>query len=184
MNWLQQIADWLNRVRFWYTVRPWEQAIRVRCGRWIVAISPGLHFRIPLLDEVFCQNVRQRVLNLPVQTVTTADGKAVTLSGAVRWRIADVELIYQKLHTPEDWIYNTVLAAIGDTVFSATSAISPAMVGDAATVAVQAQAFKMGLEIEAVSITDFAMVRTYRLISGEGNTGWTWNRVGPLDVVH
>ena len=184
MNWLQQIAEWLNRVRFWYTVRPWERAIRVRCGRWIVAISPGLHFRIPLLDEVFCQNVRQRVLNLPIQTATTTNGKAVTLSGAVRWHIADVELIYQKLHTPEDWIYNTVLAALAEVIFSATTVLSPQSVGELATAKVQDDSRAMGLEIEAVSITDFAMVRTYRLISGEGNSGWSWNRVGPLDVVH
>lgn len=182
MNWLQQIAEWFNKIRFWYTVRPWEQAIRVRCGRWTKSISPGLHLRFPILDEVFCQNVRQRVLNLPVQTVSIKSGQAVTLSGAVRWRISDVSRIYHMLHTPEDWIYNTVLSAIAAVVFDASAEVSPQKVSELATLAVQSESVRMGLEIEAVSITDFAMVRTYRLISGEGNTGWTWNRVGSLDA--
>ena len=181
MNWLQQIADWIARLKCWYTVRPWEQAIRIRCGKWVTAISSGFHLRIPFLDEVFTQNVRMRVLNLPVQTVTTRDGVCVTLSGAVKWRISDVRLIYEKLHTPEDWIYNTVLAAVASAVYeSQAAALTPSAVGEAAEISLGETA-EMGLEIEGVSLTDFAIVRTYRLISGEGNTGWTWNRVGPLD---
>lgn len=90
--------------------------------------------------------------------------------------------IYHMLHTPEDWIYNTVLSAIAAVVFDASAEVSPQKVSELATLAVQSESVRMGLEIEAVSITDFAMVRTYRLISGEGNTGWTWNRVGSLDA--
>lgn len=180
MNWLQQIADWIAKLKCWYVVRPWEQAIRVRCGKWIVSVLPGFHFRIPFIDEVLIQNVRLRVLNLPVQTVTNKSGETVTLSGAVRWRISDVRMIYEKLHTPEDWIYNTVLAALAEAVFESNGDATPLKLGVAATKVLVSGSPGLGLEIECVSVTDFARVRTYRLISGEGNTGWTWSRVGPL----
>jgi regulator of protease activity HflC (stomatin/prohibitin superfamily) len=182
MNWLQQLADWIKGLKCWYIVQPWEAAIRVRAGKWVVAIGPGLHLRIPFFDQVFIQNVRQRVLNLPVQTVTTRAGETITLSGVVNWRIADVARIYEKLQAPEDWIYNQVLAAIAEAVFESSGEVIPKEVGEKAqTMLVAGRDAQMGIEIVSVSVTDIARVRTYRLITGEGNTGWSWDRVGGLN---
>lgn len=181
MNWLQQLAEWIRGLKCWYIVRPWEQAIRVRCGRWIASVEPGLHIRIPFLDEVFIQNVRVRVLNLPVQTVTSKAGITVTLSAVVCWRISDVQLIYEKVHNPEDWIYNVTLSTVASAVFDADRSVTPKQIGEAATRGL-IDAGELGMEIQSVAITDFAMVRTYRLISGEGNTGWSWSRVGSLET--
>lgn len=180
-NWLQQIADWFHRLAFWFVVRPWERGITVRCGRWVLDMVPGIHLRLPFLDEVFVQNVRVRVLNLPVQTVTNRSGETITVSAIVRWRIADVRLMYDKLHNPEDWIYNVVLSAIAGAVYETTSAAELTQIGEAATKAL-AEAETVGIEIQGVAITDIARVRTYRLITGEGNTGWSWSRVGALEA--
>lgn len=179
-NWLQQIAEWIKGLRCWYIVRPWEQGINVRCGRWVFNATPGFHIRLPFLDEVFIQNVRLRVVNLPVQTVTNKEGLTTTVSAVVSWRIADVRKLYEKLHTPEDWIYNTALSAVAEVMFSTTGETDPKSIGDAAAKAL-ADGRALGIVIESVAITDFARVRTYRLISGEGNTGWSWNRVGALE---
>lgn len=183
MNWLQQLGEWLSRLRFWFTVRPWESGIDVRCGRWIYDLQPGVHLCIPFFDEVFVQNMRLRVLNLPVQTVTNRSGDTVTLSAIVRWRIANVRLIYEQLHNPEDWIYNAVLSAIATTVHEMTTAVDVASIGQAATAALK-DAHQVGIEIQGISITDIARVKTFRLITGEGNAGWSWNRIGPLETTH
>lgn len=176
MNWLQQLSDWFGSLKAWYTVRPWERAIRVRYGRWTVEIGPGLHLRIPLLDQVFVQNVRLRVLNLPVQTVTNSAGETTTLSGVVSWRIRDVRVMYQRLHTPEDWILNTVLAALAEAVYESREPMSPKAAGEIAAALIMGPARDVGMEIEQVSVTDLAKVRTYRLITGEGNSGWSWSK--------
>ncbi len=179
-NWLQQIAEWLKGLRCWYIVRPWEEGISVRCGRWVFDALPGLHLRIPFVDEVFVQNTRLRSLNLPVQTVTNREGATITVSAVVQWRISNVKLLYGRVHVPEDWIYNTALSAIAEVMFGMGIDSDPKSIGDAASKAL-ASGIELGLIIESVAITDFARVRTYRLISGEGNTGWSWNRVGPLE---
>lgn len=181
MNWFEHLTGWIGRMKCWYFVRPWEAGILVRCGRWVTPVGPGLHVRLPFFDEVFVQNTRLRVLNLPVQTVTARDGRTFTLSGSVRWRIADVHLAYEKLHTPEDWILNAVLATIAEAIHTESEPPTPSSVSAAAERRL-AEARELGLEIDGVAVTDFVAVRTYRLITGEGNTGWTWNRVGPLDV--
>jgi hypothetical protein len=183
MNWLQQISEWLARASFWYTVRPWEEAIRVRCGQWLRVVGPGIHLRLPLFDQIFAQNTRERVLNLPIQTVTTSRGEAITFSVVVRWRICDVRLIYETVHTPEDWIFNIVLAATSEAIYNAPVGYTPKTIGVAATDEIaKLLTHGRGIEICSVSMIDFAKVRTYRLISGDGNTGWTWNRVGALDT--
>lgn len=183
MTWLQQLSEWLARASFWYTVRPWEQAIRVRWGKWVATIGPGIHLRMPFIDQIFAQNTRERVLNLPIQTVTTTRDEAITFSVVVRWRISDVRLLYETVHTPDDWIFNIVLAATSEAIYSAAEGYTPKKIGTAAA----AEIAKMdtagrGIEISSVSMIDFAKVRTYRLISGDGNTGWSWNRVGALDT--
>jgi len=184
MNWLQQLAEWFGRFKCWYIVRPWEMAIRVRLGRWTATVPPGFHIRLPLVDEVFVQNVRLRVVNLPVQTVTDKQGTTITLSGSVRWRVSDVRQLYEKLHTPEDWIYNTVLAVLAEAVFESDGELAPIELGKKASGVLKEQSNDSGIEIDCVSVTDFARVKTFRLISGEGNTGWSWTRVGPLEVPH
>lgn len=200
MTWLQQIAQWLGTLRIWFTVMPWERAIRVRFGKRVTRLEPGLHFRIPFADETYQQNVRLRVLNLPVQTVTNLLGQTVTLSGVVRWRVSDIGLLYDQLHSPEDWILNTALASLASVVFDAEQVLSQRIGGDAPAPAAEsvrispmglsrmasarfqeANPSLMGLEVESISITDMARVRTYRIINGEGNVGWSWSRVGALD---
>jgi len=183
MNWLQQLSNWLASLKCWYTVQPWEQAIRVRCGKHVTRVASGLRVRIPFFDRVYVQNVRERVLNLPVQSVTTKAGECITLSGTVGWRLADVKIAYEQLHNPDDWILNTALAAIAETVYQSTGECSPESVGAEAMRRLQTKDFgrTRGIEIWNISITDLSKVRTYRLITGEGDIRWSPGRVGLLE---
>lgn len=128
--------------------------------------------------------MRLRVLNLPVQTVTNRAGETTTLSGVVSWRIRELGAMYERLHTPEDWILNTVLAALAEAVYESREPLSPKLAGEIAAALLIGKARDVGMEIEQVSVTDLAKVRTYRLINGEGNSGWSWSRIGSLDAVH
>lgn len=184
MTWLQQLSEWLATFKCWYVIQPWESAIRVRVGKRIMDIGPGFHLRLPFLDQVYIQNTRLRVLNLPVQTVTNKAGDTLTMSAIVCWRIENVRLIYEQLHHPEDWLYNTVLAACAQAAIESDVLSADAIAPRAAEIANHKMVVSNGLVIVSVAITDFAKVMTLRLITGEGNTGWSWNRVGSLDEAH
>ncbi len=43
---------------WWTVIQPWEGAIRVRFGRWVRTLTPGLHLRIPYADSVYRQTNR------------------------------------------------------------------------------------------------------------------------------
>lgn len=63
--------------KFWLVVAPWEVGVRVRLGRQAKKLLPGLHFRIPFVDEVHLVNTRMRVTTTPPVTVKSDGGVRV-----------------------------------------------------------------------------------------------------------
>lgn len=110
----------------WAIVAPWELALRVRLGRHVRQLQPGVHLRIPFVDTVHKQSVRLRVTNLRTQTVVTKDGRPLTLAGTLGYAVADIERLYQTLHHAEDTIENIAQQALAGIAEESDSAnISP-----------------------------------------------------------
>ena len=152
--------------QWWVLLAPWEQALRVRCGKKVAELGGGLHLRIPLLDRFFVQSVRLRITDCPIQTVTTKDGSTITLKAQLGYRIENLKLLYDTLHDAEGTIMNIAQMEIADHVcentvvdLGITEIVSAAQDGLAERLAAY------GLGDVSVSITDFAIVKTYRLIT-------------------
>jgi Membrane protease subunits, stomatin/prohibitin homologs len=157
-----QIFTW------WVMVAPWEQALRVRAGRHVRRLEPGVHLRIPFLDTVHVQSVRLRLATFSMQTVMTRDRKALTVAGALGYAVGNIEQLYQALHHAEDTLTSLAMTAIAECAAHADAdALTPATLSTAAT---QALGFAdYGLVDVSVRVTDFAFLRTYRLVS---DTRW------------
>jgi modulator of FtsH protease HflK len=60
-----------------YTVKPYEQAVVLRFGKYHATTLPGLHFKVPLVDQVMKVSVEEHGLRLPFgpvsRTAETAD---------------------------------------------------------------------------------------------------------------
>jgi regulator of protease activity HflC (stomatin/prohibitin superfamily) len=165
------LIEWLSRlvqgVKVWVVVRPWERCVRVRFGKHASVLEPGVHFRIPLADEVMLFNNRLRVAPIPAQTMTTADGEVVSVAGNVGFRIADPLLAMLSLQQPEYSV--AALAQSSAATYIRERAFDDLDAGDLQLFAQEnLQAVADGLVIEFVSITDFARVnRTFRLLGDE-----------------
>ena len=48
-----------------YTVKPYEQAVVLRFGKYHATTMPGLHFKAPLVDQVMKVSVEEHGLRLP-----------------------------------------------------------------------------------------------------------------------
>ncbi len=48
-----------------YTVAPYEQAVVLRFGKYLATTTPGLHFKLPLADQVIKVSVEERSIRLP-----------------------------------------------------------------------------------------------------------------------
>jgi hypothetical protein len=148
---------------WWVMVAPWEQAIRVRAGKWVTLLGPGPHWKIPVLDKAYVQSIRRRMVNLNMQTLTTTDGKTVTVSGALGYRITDLLKLYQTLHHAEETLRTLALGEIANFVQShAISDVTPIAILKAVPSALRLDRF--GLGDGEIRITSFAVIRAHRLI--------------------
>lgn len=172
MEWLQTIFNRFTEAFKWfYILQPWEQALRIRLGDKIIKHEGGLHFKVPYIDFIFKQNTRLRLSEVPAQTVTTLDGKTITLSGALSYRVGDVEPLYMALHMAENTLTRQVHGIISRYIaWHEYAECSPEQV--MTHVDSKLDMDKYGLEDAAYILKDFAVVRTYRFIMGDLDT---WN---------
>lgn len=179
MNSVRELLNQLlNLFRWWVIVVPWEQGVRVRLGKHVTVLRAGAHFRVPVLDKVYKQSVRRRFSITGVQTLTTSDGQALTISGELGYAISDILRLYDTLHHAEDSIESEVRALVADFVAGQTlSECRPAALMEAVNTALDLS--KYGLTSSYWYVSTFAAVKTYRLLQGEPRD---WARGGSLTM--
>src|ERR1700744_3379389 len=121
MSYIGQIFEFLQKLFVWWiTVLPWERAVHVRAGKKVRILSAGMHLRIPFLDRVYLQTSRLRVMQGSPQTITTKDGKTITIVMAIGYTITDIGQLYREMFHPEESLSNMVQGGIADFVSTHT----------------------------------------------------------------
>ncbi len=171
---METLTAFLKQIRqiftWWVMVAPWEQALRVRAGRRVRRLPAGVHLRIPFLDTVHVQSVRLRLATMSMQTVMTRDRQALTVAGALGYAVGDIERLYQTLHHAEDTLTNLSMTAVAECAATADAKdFTPELLAQRATAAITPTFTAFGLIDISIRITDFAFLRTYRLVS---DTRW------------
>lgn len=163
------LRQFIQGLRLWVTVTPWEQAIRVRYGKRLTLLNAGMHFKLPVFDMIYLQSVRLRVSNIPKQVVTSLDGRTISISCSLGYTITDISLLYKTLHHPEDTLANLCRSSISSYVaehhldYCTPSEIENSIVLDFS---------KYGLSCTKLYINEFAVTRTYRLIGDYSDYQW------------
>lgn len=152
--------------QWWVVIAPWQQGIRVRFGRSVKRLDPGIHLKLPLVDIVYMQPIRVRAQHIQSQTLTTVDGKAVSLSAALQYEIVDLLRLYRTLHNAHDTIEQKVQGVVAGYVFGKRlDQLQPNALEDELLRTLDIEQF--GLKLHGFNLTSFAHVRSYRLINGE-----------------
>lgn len=75
-----------------FTVKETDLALRLQLGKVLTAdFQPGLHFKIPFLDQVRKFDKRIRTLEAPPEQFLTAEKKNLIVDSFVKWKIVDVK---------------------------------------------------------------------------------------------
>lgn len=157
---IRQLFSW------WIVISPWEQAVRVRLGKYVRVLKAGIHLRIPFIDLIYRQSTRLRFTDLPVQTITTIDGHTVTLSGTIGYTIVDIKKLYETLHHADDTIMNLAQAALA-------KAVRKRRLEDCDSEAIEEYVSndvvldRYGLGNVQFSLLEFAKVRVFRIIDSQ-----------------
>ncbi len=78
-----------------YIVLQTEKAVMLRFGRIVEAdVPPGLHVKIPYVNQVRKFDARLLTLDSPTERFLTLEKKAVMVDAYAKWRVADAERFY------------------------------------------------------------------------------------------
>jgi len=172
---VDKLSLWLKGLRPWITIMPWEKAVRVRAGKWTKVMSSGIRFKFPYLDDYIVVNTRLRISPSATQTVSTLDGKPVTIVAYVGFRITDPLKAMLRLQWPENSCSAFAATAIASYISSHTvSDLDVLKLQEAVTK--ELRVFSQdGFEFDFVTVVDFVIVKTYRLLNSNGHAvGQVW----------
>jgi membrane protease subunit HflC len=79
-----------------FKVQEWELALKLRWGKIVDAdYDPGLHFLVPIVNNIRKFDARIQTLDVEPQRFLTAEKKDVIVDSYVKWRITDVAQYYR-----------------------------------------------------------------------------------------
>lgn len=164
MNWIKETVEYITQIiKIWVIIQPWEKGIKVRIGKSVKLLNPGIHFKFPYLDSIYVQPVRLRVVQNPLQTLTTLDGLTVTITCVIGYSIKDILQVYKTLHQPDSTISNMSLGEI-NALISSNNLKDINLDKIEKSLVETLNKTNYGVCFEYIKVIGFACVKTYRLI--------------------
>lgn len=155
---------WHHLVPFQIIVA-YQNAGVMRFGKYHRTMAPGIHWKIPFVEEINTQDVTITTMRMPAQTLTTKDGKSVIAAVIVKYSIKDVEPYITLITDQKDVLIDVTMGAVFGAIQNATWAETLAKPPvDAIVEQVRKQVNRYGFKIEAITFTDLGQVRSIRLI--------------------
>lgn len=119
LGWIGQLVEWFGRfVPRWHLVAATERAVKFLPGGKTKEVGPGIRWFWPVTTVMQVIPVVRQVQSVRPQTLLTADGKSVFVSGVVVFRINDLHKFMVKNYETRDNIDEIASAAIRKVIIS------------------------------------------------------------------
>lgn len=163
---VELIINWVDQLLPVIIIPSYEEGVQLRFGKFKQVLHPGIHFKLPFLDEILHQHVVVTTLSLPAQSLYTLDKQNFVVKGVVKYKIADVKTFLLEVYDAKDALSDMTMSIIKNIVISipAEKCIDQDL-DNLLTKKVRVEAKKWGVDIQQVTLTDVAPIRSYRLIN-------------------
>ncbi len=156
---------WLQLVPF-VIIREYEEAVLLRFGMFNRVMLAGIHFKIPLIDEVLDQHVVVTTLSLDAQSLYTKDKQNIVVKAVIKYKIADVKTFLLEVYDAQDALSDMSQSIIKNVIMSMSmDECTDSELDNTLTKKVRVEARKWGVEVQQVTLTDLAPIRSFRLIN-------------------
>jgi regulator of protease activity HflC (stomatin/prohibitin superfamily) len=160
------LSNWIEQIIPIFIVRDYEMGVLLRFGKYKKTLSPGVCFKIPFFDEVINQHVVVTTLSLPPQSLYTKDRQNIVVKGVVKYRISDVKTFLLEVYDAQDAISDMTQSIIKNIVMDKTlNDCIDSEIDNTLTKKARVEAKKWGVEIQQVTLTDLAPLRSFRIIN-------------------
>ena len=157
---IQQFINELNPI---FIIDEWEEAIVLRFGKYNRTVYPGLYFKIPFFDAVWKYTIITQSIDIPPQSITTADNKNVVVKGIIRFTISDIKTFLLTITQPQDVLTDTTGGMIRE-IIEDTEWTSIVDIDKKLTSEVGKFVKKWGIRVEKVTLTDLQVANSIRII--------------------
>jgi regulator of protease activity HflC (stomatin/prohibitin superfamily) len=174
MQWLNKLFDKL--LSLWpcvYILAPYEAGVRFTFGKRSRAKDAGWYLVWPIVQKFVVMEVQTQVVDLRTQSVSTAGDKDVVVSGAIQYRITDIEKAVCNVQSLDGSLETLALGIILDFVNRKTMqelSDVDALKGELRKGMADACS-GWGVKIERVYITDLGHTRNIRLLMNPTTVG-------------
>jgi regulator of protease activity HflC (stomatin/prohibitin superfamily) len=163
---IEIITHWWLQLTPVIIIRDYEEAVLLRFGKFEKLLKPGIHFKIPLFDEVIEQHVVVTTLSLDAQSLYTKDKQNIVVKGLIKYKIADVKTFLLEVYDAQDALSDMSQSIIKNVIMSMTlEECTDIELDNTLTKKVRVESRKWGVEVQQVTLTDIAPIRSIRLIN-------------------
>lgn len=160
------LVSWWNYLMPAVIIPSYEKAVLLRNGKFKKVLDPGFHVKLPVFDEVIQQHVVVTTLSLSPQSLYTKDKQNIVVKGVIKYRISDVQTFLLEVYDAQDALADMTQSIIKNIIISLSldQCIDPE-IDNILTKKVRVEAKKWGVEVQQVTLTDIAPIRSFRLIN-------------------
>lgn len=163
---IELLSEWWLQITPFVIIRDYEEAVLLRFGKFKSVLKPGIHFKLPLFDEVIDQHVVVTTLSLDAQSLYTKDKQNIVVKGVIKYKISDVKIFLLEVFDAQDALSDMSQSIIKNIIMSMTmDECTDSELDNTLTKKVRVEARKWGVEIQQVTLTDLAPIKSFRLIN-------------------
>jgi membrane protease subunit HflK len=147
-------------------LQPWEGGVMTRFHKFQRVLGPGWHWRIPFVDQSNECITTETTNSAPPQSITTLDGKSVTVQANVRYSIADVQKFLIDVTDGHNAVLDQCTGAVAHQIMKRTweECRDAEKLENAIAVETRRLVKRYGVEVDAVTLPTISLVRTLRII--------------------
>lgn len=149
-----------------------DEGVRLRLGKFRSVLKPGFHWKISFADEILSHSVLWTTYSVPAQSLTTKDGKDVVIKMIIKYRVVDIQIFLLEVWDAIDAISDMTQGIAFDIVKERTwDELQHEDLKNKITTKAKREAKRWGIEIETVTPSDLAKIRSIRLLNDSGSIG-------------
>ena len=148
-----------------YVVKETQMSCVFRFGKYKTIKNPGLHFKIPFIDQADTYHTKTRTIHLNSQTLTTLDGKQMVIKAIARFHVYDIKKYSIEVWSAEDALCDTIQGVIGNIVKKTNYENVILGIEDAVFKQSSDGLKDWGIMLERITFSDMAQVKSLRLIN-------------------
>ena len=166
------LLQFLEQLLPFKVINQTDEGVRLRFGKFKNVLKPGIHFKIPFGDEILSHSVLWTTYSVPAQSLTTKDGKDVVVKLVIKYRIVDIQTFLLEVWDAIDAISDMTQGISFDIVKEKTwDELHTLDLKPLVTRKARVEAKRWGIEIETVTLSDLAKIRSIRLLNDSGSLG-------------